>query len=536
MDFKKLQEQLKDPNPKNRAAAVKDLVNTKSKTAGKILVQALKVEKHEKVRERIQKGIQFLKKNLGGEGRAGAPQDSSASTSSSATSEDVQVPAQPVEVDEAVLDKVREALESGEAEQEKKALGFILKNCCTVLIPDMLEIALDHEEKRFTTKALTVLGKLKRSEFVDDIIDFLKHDDPQIVLAAYHCLESLGSLGDGLSFFKESIKGKNETLVSESRRLIKALIDDGDREAEEFLKEFEEEEEAKRKAAEFVPFVPEGMEDLIPTKKEDEIKEKKEKAKEKKKEAVVTYRYKNMLESEESSERIEGMMKLAEAKDPEAVELIVQKIANEPDTEVIATGLTALGNLGSESAVPSMQNFLTHEDDRVRANCVEGINQILGDERPKPMLERMLKDSSHRVRANAIIANFLSNPNGCFLPLNALANSSDDEQKVAALICIERFQQDTHLGMIYKFYTQGSDGLQKRARQVLDQWTGDQDVVAYILNRGDNFNKFYAEHQEKKKIQKNREEAAKNQDDKTDSDGEGDSDSLFGSLMSKLKR
>ena len=108
------------------------------------------------------------------------------------------------------------------------------------------------------------------------------------------------------------------------------------------------------------------------------------------------------------------MFQLAKANDPEAIELITQLLANESDFKVIASGLSALAQMKAQAALAAIQNFLSHEDSRVRANAVSSIDLILGDDNPKPMLERMLKDRIIELEQMPSVLYYYQNPRNAF--------------------------------------------------------------------------------------------------------------------------
>lgn len=488
-DLKALQNQLSGGNPKQRADAVKLLVQTRSKSAGKILVQALKSEEHPKVRERIQKGIQFLKNALSKAGKESSAADEAPEKR---------------EATEEMIATAREWIDSEEEESLKKAMQFIVKYDCTQVVPHLIETAVALNDEQTSIRTLKVMERLGRREFSDDLIDFLKSENPRIVLCTYEALKAMSCLEDAFIFFKDYLNHENEQLAKASLENLEKLEADGNRDAEEFLTQYRLEEEEKAKKAAFVPYVPDGYEELLPQQRGQQIEKKKKEDKEKKKKAAQAYKFRSMVGSEDPQERIEGMRKLAADKDPEGVELIVQRISEETNMQVLSEAMIALGELGSESSVPAMQNMLNHEDDDVRAGAVEGLTRILGRERPKPVMEKCLKDPYYKVRAQAILALFETLPNPCFLTLSTLANSKDVQHRKAALDVIAELQQDTHLGMIHKFFRSGEEVLVKASHTVLKNWTGDVEIARFILSGGDDYHSFYTSHMENKKIEENR--------------------------------
>jgi HEAT repeat protein len=468
MTIDELRKQLLSESPKLRAAAVKDLARLKSHEAAKILTEALANEPHEKVCELIQKSLQYLKRALEG----GQKSRSKIITPK-------------------VLEKAKTALSSGSLDDEKKALNFIVRNRCTELLPFLIELASKRAEKSFCLEALNVLQEIGTKERGDDLIEWIKHPDPEIALATLRTYKALDILAEAWHFIPDFLEHSHSDLAGYSQTLLNELAESGHKEAVEVLKERQSKAEKEK---EVEPFVPKGMDsDLLPKRKDDAQKEVQEKETLKKKEVAALYHFKRSLESEDPEKRTEAIIEVSSSKDPEAVELIVQLISNEADSTVLATGLSCLGKLGRESAVSSLQNFLSHSDSRVRANAVEGIHVLLGPEKPKPMLEPLLDDPHHRVRSNAILALYATKPKECFLPLNSLVLSKHKDEKTAALRLIKHLQDDMHLGFLHRFFTENEGEVKDRTRDILESWTGLQEVAKFILEKPDgNFQEFFA--------------------------------------------
>ena len=71
-----------------------------------------------------------------------------------------------------------------------------------------------------------------------------------------------------------------------------------------------------------------------------------------------------------------------------------------------------------------------------------------------------------------------------------MANSTSKDENVAAIVIIERFQQDTHLTMLEKFVHSEDSRVVEKAKNVLENWQGDIELSRYILSGGDNFQNF----------------------------------------------
>lgn len=478
MDIQKLQLLVQKGKPKERYDAISAIVKSGHSDAIRILSEALQYEDNQKIRDRIERGIQFLK------------QHQNSSSSDNLT--------QPVEVSPSVINKVRQALHSNDPSQELKALNFIVTNCYTPMVTEAIELAHQRNSSEFTIRVIQSIGALKRSEFSNDLVDFIKSKDTNIVSATISALYQMGCLNDFLSFLKEFILGSDQNLRNVAQEHLKLLVNSNHSEAENLYVEIQAQLEKIAKVEAYKPYIPEGMEDLLPRNINDVEEEKEQNKAILKRKAALAFRYKSQLESEDPKLRIQGMLNLAETGDPEAEALLTQLLAIETDYTVIATGLSSLGRMKSETSLQTLQNFLSHQDNRVRANAAEAIDLSLGD-KPKPMLEALLKDPCHRVRANSISALLASKPKECFLPLLTLVNSSQADENIAAILIIQKFQLDTHLIMLEKFMQSPHDKVIKRTKDVLSKWQGDSVLSEYLLNNGENFQDFYRNHLEQKK-------------------------------------
>ena len=108
---------------------------------------------------------------------------------------------------------------------------------------------------------------------------------------------------------------------------------------------------------------------------------------------------KTIFDSGRQWDKLELIKKLLEEGDEEALPFIATALEAEEDRFVIASLVKALGSLGDETTIRSIQPYLKHEDSRVRANAVEAL-EMIGDEVIWPVLVPLLEDEDHRVRGN----------------------------------------------------------------------------------------------------------------------------------------
>jgi HEAT repeat protein len=80
---------------------------------------------------------------------------------------------------------------------------------------------------------------------------------------------------------------------------------------------------------------------------------------------------------------------------------IVNLIKKEKDTFVISKLIIAIGILGNNNYIGTIEKYLKAEDFRIRANAIEALGYIGGSE-ILPLLLSCLEDSDNRVKANAV--------------------------------------------------------------------------------------------------------------------------------------
>lgn len=478
MSITDLHKKLKSEDPEEKVRVIKELVALKSREAGKVLVEALKEESHEPTKELMRKGIAYLKKYF--------------SDPSQNPNEDLPA----LKLTSEVIDKVKGAITSSNPEEEKKAIKFIVKNNVRELVPFLVDSSINRNHEELMLASIKVIEKFNAKEHKEDLLYFLKHQESRLIIASLKTIDSIGLGLEMYSLIAELCMDEREGVAQQALVSMRILADQELGDAQDFLDKLAETQKTPS------IFVPEGMDELLPRLRNEIEQDKLAEQKKKRSQAAKLFKYKEDLESDDPEKRKIAITKLASAQDPEAVELISQILTQEEDVHVIATGISSLASLGVESAVPTILNYLDHADARVRANAVDSLTLILGSDTPKPMLERMLKDPNHRVRANTILAIFSTKPNECFLALNTLANSADTSEQMSALYCFEALQQDTHLGLLQRFFVGPEGRIRDKSREILENWKGDKTIVGFILNEPpEKFHELFRRHLDKKRAE-----------------------------------
>lgn len=113
------------------------------------------------------------------------------------------------------------------------------------------------------------------------------------------------------------------------------------------------------------------------------------------------------IDSEDPNIRTFMALEAMRFADSSLIPYLSQRLRVEDDVYVVATLVKALGVLGSSNEINLIAPYLNHDDSRVRANALEGLNIIAAkgfSSEITPMISPQLSDPDHRVRINAIKA------------------------------------------------------------------------------------------------------------------------------------
>lgn len=144
------------------------------------------------------------------------------------------------------------------------------------------------------------------------------------------------------------------------------------------------------------------------------------------------------LYSDASELRLSAIQKLAEEQgEQDNVRVIVERLKLEKESKVIATALLALGRARGDISLKRsvLESFLTHTDDRIRANAVESLTAIT-QPRDRGFMFRCLDDKYNRVVGNAIVALWETLNKKSTKALERLAISTDSQAQLTAVYCI----------------------------------------------------------------------------------------------------
>jgi len=106
------------------------------------------------------------------------------------------------------------------------------------------------------------------------------------------------------------------------------------------------------------------------------------------------------LDHENPLRRIAALRSIPLTFDKKIVPYLIENLKNESHLNVIATYVKVIGQLGDESVIDELLPYLNHEDARIRANTIEGLEFIGGEKIIEHLIPKLV-DKNSRVSANA---------------------------------------------------------------------------------------------------------------------------------------
>lgn len=114
-------------------------------------------------------------------------------------------------------------------------------------------------------------------------------------------------------------------------------------------------------------------------------------------------RLEGLLQSQDYRQRLAAVAAADELRWQDALPLLQDRLDVEDHPFVISKLTKVVGFLGGKAALHQLVPFLDHEDARIRANTVEGMVDIPGDEKYRYLLP-LMEDPSPRVQGNVAVS------------------------------------------------------------------------------------------------------------------------------------
>lgn len=172
-------------------------------------------------------------------------------------------------------------------------------------------------------------------------------------------------------------------------------------------------------------------------------------------------------EKSDSEKKIESIREmLAKPSEKSSVSALSDILKNEKDEYVLAYAVSACSKITGARNIAALKKYLTHANDRIRANTVEVLGEIEGVDLLS-LMKPLLKDKNNRVRANAIVA--LKNyPNVDHVAiLSEMIGSGDKLMVTSAIYSIIKIKGDT-IELLRSLASSSDEEIKERAMSALD--------------------------------------------------------------------
>ena len=144
----------------------------------------------------------------------------------------------------------------------------------------------------------------------------------------------------------------------------------------------------------------------------------------------------HVLRHGDRTSRLNMITLIAKKADPRFLPVLLTTLAEEKtDVFVISALVKVIGALGSASEIGILQQYLRHEDSRVRSNAVEGL-ELISDEHVFMVLVPMLQDPDNRVKGTTIKALLRFNEAAARKLILKLAAATSEAMRASACYCL----------------------------------------------------------------------------------------------------
>ena len=164
--------------------------------------------------------------------------------------------------------------------------------------------------------------------------------------------------------------------------------------------------------------------------------------------------------------RLKAALALYDIGTPEIVHRLANLLKMEKNEYVIASLVKVIGRLGSETAVDILKPYLTHEDNRVRANTVEAMDMTRSNRRFE-ILSPCLDDKDARVRANAVMIISRVDPKKTRKIIETMIRCSSTSDRLVGVRCLEDIASPASIKLLKKLTSDQDHDIAEAARESL---------------------------------------------------------------------
>ena len=424
---------LQHPDPEIRIQAIKDLISLHEPKYIDQLLDLSKSESDVQIKFEIRKGIGLLRK----------------------------LQLSPSKVDPSKnknIEKVESALQSGQEEQIHKAFRYITQYRLKQFLPQMMTVANDSNSSYLKGMVLKFMLSLGGEIYFEDITSYLNDSDPRVISTAIETIESIGNT-KALSLIAQLVTHEHNRVQATA---MKALYNLGDSSALNlFKKMIRSKHTAYRNSAVYalkemkikssIPLLIELMEDESQSVKEKAIAGLQALAAEGSDEAHQALNLDSPKLIPEAQQKDTEATLLSWIKEtlslpPETARIRLLKCIKDenPSDKCLSFILSAFATIGTKEDIEQIKEYLSSDNDRVRANTVECLSALM-DEEQLSELQAHLTDFNNRVIGNAIMALYEFEENICLESLDALIKSNSKNEQLTAVFVMGAIGEDNFL-------------------------------------------------------------------------------------------
>lgn len=160
--------------------------------------------------------------------------------------------------------------------------------------------------------------------------------------------------------------------------------------------------------------------------------------------------------------RVKAIIELSQTPDEATIDRLFELLGEERHEHVVATLVKYMAYYGDDRYFGAVLPYLSHPDNRVRANTIEGI-ELAGAKEAAIHIIPLLKDTDNRVRANA--AKFLINShrNDVETTIKDMIDSEFEWMRDSAVFVIDTVKPEHAIDLLEKLTTDPNTEIAKKA-------------------------------------------------------------------------
>ena len=178
--------------------------------------------------------------------------------------------------------------------------------------------------------------------------------------------------------------------------------------------------------------------------------------------------------------RVKAIIELSKTPDENTVDRLFELLGEERQEHVVATLVKYLACYDDERYFNAVLPYLSHPDNRVRANTIEGIGMAKVKEAAIHIVP-LLKDSDNRVRANAAKLLINSHREDVEETINDMIESEFEWMRDSAVFVIDTVKPDHALDMLEKLSSDSNSEIAIKATISIGRLEKSPEVIALLM-------------------------------------------------------